>query len=115
MEDFKVKAHPEENFLEIILGGYIMNSDIELVFYIAKQEVKHLKSRFEVRIDVRNFRTKDGKSELSSPKTRESLRNLGAGKINSIQHNDVTMNKPADSMNGRNNVGLYAYENGWFL
>ncbi len=115
MEDFKVKAVPEKNFLEIILGGYIMSSDIELVFYIAKKEIQKLNPGFEVRIDVRNYKTKNGKSELSSRKTRESFKDMGAGKVSYMQHNDYTMGRKALQAETGYNVGLYAYENGWFL
>ena len=115
MEDFKVKAYPGKNLLEIILGGYIMNSDIELVFYIARREIKLLKEGFEIKIDVRNFKTRNGKSQLSSRKIKELFKKMGAGRITYVQHNDFSMKTPPISTVDQNFVGLYAYENGWFL
>ena len=105
INNFFVRAYPENNQLRIVLDGYFMPSEMELALQLARYESDKLQSGFSVIIDTRNLRTSFDEKELYVKKIKKILTVLGCGNLK------FAGRKYAFRQSLYENVGFYSIEN----
>ena len=109
INDFLVRAFPDQNQLKIILDGCFMKSELELAFHLAKEESKKLLPGYNILVDIKNMKTtwKEFGSGLS--KLNRLFREAGGGRL---QIMGIDYESWSSTLN---NVGFYPYENAWLF
>lgn len=109
INDFIIKAQKENNQLYILLDGIFMKSEMELIMYLIKKEIRKLKPCFEVSIDIHNMDSGALSVELQFLKFRKILKLMGAGTIKFVGLSNIFV------QNEHQNGGDYSHENEWFF
>ena len=109
INDFIVRAYPEENRMRVILNGVFMKSEIELALHLARTEAIKLKPQFEVVVDIQNLKFAYKNYDLSLSQMKKMLKLLGAGTMHIMDLNSTQIGRE------KVYVGFYPYENEWFF
>ena len=109
INDFLVRANREKNELKIVLDGYFMKSELDLAFQLARQESRKLMPGFDVFVNIRNLNIPNKELLLDFERFERILKIMGGGSLKI-----VGLENTLSGFMYRN-VGLYPYENAWFL
>lgn len=84
-----------------------MKSEIELAFYLIKNESKKLNPGYEVLVDIKNLHSSNHRLGISFGKIKKMLKLMGSGELRFIGLNYAIARQM------EKNGGIYSYENEW--
>lgn len=84
IDTFKVRADIPGNKLLIQLRGYLMKSELELAFFVARKECQKLTKGYQVSLDLDGMHTPNNLHDSIFSRARRMFTTLGASNVKSI-------------------------------